>query len=478
MGKEVSSSRYQKRDFAAFESRLREETELLAAYFAGGRLSARQAVGGFELESWLIDAGGRAAPVNAAFLAALDDPLVVPELARFNVEINGRARPLTGDMLGAMHAALVDTWARCNATAAPLGAGLLMIGILPTATEQDFTLDHMSDMTRYRALNEQILRLRAGRPLTLDIQGRQRLRTFHGDVMLEAAATSFQIHLQVAPEAAVRFYNAALILSAPMVAVSANSPYLFGRDLWDETRIPLFEQAVSVCAPGEAACGAGRVTFGHRYLQDSLLECFQENLHDYRILLPELFDAPPGRFEHLRMHNGTIWRWNRPLIGLDDDGVAHLRIEHRVVPAGPSLIDTVANAALYYGLVHALAGAQPAPETRLGFAEAKANFYAAARDGLRANLTWLDGRPAPVRGLLADVLLPQAAAGLTALGIDAGDIDRYLGVIAARVKRGRNGAAWQRAFVEKHGPDMARLTRSYNARQREGAPVHEWGMEC
>lgn len=478
MGKEVSSSRYQKRDFLAFETRLRDETELLAARLADGRFSARHAVGGFELESWLIDADCRPAPINAEFLNVLNNPLVVPELARFNVEINGRARPLTGDMLNRMHTALADTWVRCNAAAGPLDASLLMIGILPTATEQDFNLDQMSDMTRYHALNEQVLRLRAGRPLTLDIQGRQRLRTFHGDVMLESATTSFQIHLQVAPQSAVRYYNAALILSAPMIAATANSPFLFGRDLWDETRIPLFEQAVSVCAPGDTACGANRVSFGHHYVQDSLLECFQENLHDYRILLPELFEAPPERFEHLRLHNGTIWRWNRPLIGFDDDGRPHLRIEHRAVPAGPSLVDTVANAALYYGLVHALAAMNPAPETQLSFDRAKANFYAAARDGLRATISWLDGKPLPVRNLLADELLPRAATGLADLGIDAGDIERYLGVIEARVKRGRNGAAWQRAFVEKHGADMTQLTRSYAARQREGAPVHEWGLEC
>ena len=296
----------------------------------------------------------------------------------------------------------------------------------------------------------------------------------HENVMLESATTSFQIHLQLTQETAARFYNASLIVSAPMVAVAANSPYLFGYDLWDETRIPVFEQAVSI-SPDEAA-RSNRVSFGRGYVRESLIECYLENLEHHCILLPMVREEPPDRFWHLRLHNGTLWRWNRPLIGFDVDGTPSLRVEHRVVPAGPSLIDTISNAALYYGLVQDLGAATPAPEEQLSFDLARSNFYAAARYGLQASLAWLDGHSVSAQDLLRDELLPRARRGLHSLHVAADDINLYLGVIQGRLETGRNGAAWQRAYVAKHGRDMAALTRAYRDGARSGAPVHEWAV--
>jgi len=290
--------------------------------------------------------------------------------------------------------------------------------------------------------------------------------------MLESAATSFQLHLQMDQRGAVRAYNAAIVLSAPMVAVSANSPYLFGYDLWDETRIALFEQAVSVCT--DESCSEARVTFGHGYARNSLLECFIENRERYPVLLPETLDADPALFSHLRLHNGTIWRWNRPLVGFDRDGRPHLRIEHRVIPSGPSLIDAMANAALFFGLACELSHAPEAPEARLGFMQAKENFYAAARHGLRARVRWLNGNEVDLQSLLRDELVPLARRGLQAQAIDPDDIELYMGVIEARLRNGRNGSAWQRAYVTKHGRDMRALAAAYRERQRGGKPVHEW----
>jgi hypothetical protein len=246
--------------------------------------------------------------------------------------------------------------------------------------------------------------------------------------------------------------------------------------LWDETRIPLFEQAVSICPPGEKNCPPVRVTFGEKYVQQSLMECFRENLQDHSILMPELCDDAPAKLTHLRLHNGTIWRWNRPLIGFDDNGTPHLRIEHRVMPAGPSLIDTIANAALFFGLVQALATDAEPPESRLTFEQARANFYAAARHGLRARISWLDGREVPVHELLQHDLLPRARRGLQALEISSEDIDLYLGVIEARIKLGCNGAEWQRRYVKKHGAGMKELLTAYVVNQQHGAPVHEWDI--
>jgi gamma-glutamyl:cysteine ligase YbdK (ATP-grasp superfamily) len=470
MGEEIATHSFSRADFDRYHARLVRETTLLGEWIGHGRFPPCRPVGGYEVETCLIDAHGRPAPVNEAFLARVAREDIVPELARFNVEINTPPRLLEGTALGQMEENLRHTWAHCNAIAQEIGAEMLMIGILPTLAEGDLTLANMSRQERYRALNEQVFRLRHGRPITLDIEGTDHLQTRHRDVMLESAATSFQIHVQVSPGRAAHFYNLAVALSAPMVAVTANSPFLFGRDLWDETRIPLFEQSVDV-----ADCRAApRVTLGRDYVHGSLLECFEENVEEYAVLLPALKDTPPESFVHVRLHNGTIWRWNRPLVGFDAEGRPHLRIEHRVVPAGPSLVDTIANAALFFGLIEGLRQREPPLYAAIPFTAARANFYEAARHGLRADLAWAGGRTTPVRALLKEELLPCAREGLAALGLAREDIAHYLDVIEARLATGRNGAAWQRAFVARHGRDMQALTLAYRDRQRAGAPVHEW----
>jgi len=321
-----------------------------------------------------------------------------------------------------------------------------------------------------------VLRLRDGHPLDIDIQGRESLQMQHGDVMFESAATSFQLQFQVELEAAARFYNAAHIISAPMVALAANSPYLFGRDLWAETRIPLFEQSVSLGGHGKPGSKTSRVTFGAAYVEESVFECFERNAQHYPVLLPALSDEPVEALCHLRLHNGTIWRWNRPLIGFDDMGEPHLRLEHRVVPAGPTVIDAIANAAMFFGLNTALAGMDSAAEKRLDFETARANFYTAARDGLDARITWLDGHEVALLDLLQQELLPMARQGLSDLGLDEHDSNRFLDVIDGRLATGVNGATWQRRYVAANGPDMLGLTKAYVARQRQGKPVHEWSL--
>jgi gamma-glutamyl:cysteine ligase YbdK (ATP-grasp superfamily) len=302
--------------------------------------------------------------------------------------------------------------------------------------------------------------------LRVRIDGHDRLELLHEDVMLEAATTSFQVHLQTPLEQAVRHYNAAQILSAPMVALAANSPFLFGKQLWDETRVPLFEQAVDTREER-------RVTFGAGYLEHSPLEGFIDNLRRFPVLLPVAFATGEGRFCHLRLHNGTIWRWNRLLLGLDD-AEPHLRIEHRVMAAGPSIPDMIANAALFLGAAHSLALADIAPETRLPFASARANFYRAARDGLRAQIVWLDGKPIAITTLLREELIPQACAGLDRLGIDPNESRHYLDIIRARLDSGQNGAVWQKTYLARHGRDFVRLTAAYLEHQHSGKPVHEW----
>lgn len=471
MGQEIADTRFSDEDFARFGRCLAQETQRARQAYANGEFAQGGCVAGFELEAWLIDRNFYPVGCNQAFLARLNDPLVVPELSRFNIELNGTPQRLHGDALSTLEDELAATWNRCLHTAHEEEATVVAIGTLPTLREADLTLASMSPLKRYAALNRQVLDARGGRPLALDIDGRERLRTTHADVMLEAATTSFQVHLQVPASEAARYLNASMLLSAPLVALAANSPFLFERTLWHETRIPLFEQAVD-CG-GEAHPERRRVTFGSGYATADPTHCFAENVAHYPVLLPLQSDAPPHTYPHLRLHNGTIWRWNRMLIGFGSGGEPHLRIEQRVMPAGPSIIDMIANAAFYYGVVKVLATRATAPESTLSFGAARENFYRAARDGLDARVDWLEGRHGSIADLLEHELLPLAHEGLAQLDIARDDIERYLDVIALRLRMRRNGAAWQLAHHTKHR-DFFRLTADYLEHQRSGMPVHEW----
>jgi len=473
MGQEIPRSHFSTHDFDAFNQRLRMETDYLQSCFTENRFSCLHYTGGFEVEAWLVDRkNALPAAVNEEFLLRFNNPNVVSELALFNVEFNVHPQLLKGNAVQLLHDDLSLTWKKSRAIACEMCADLMIIGIHPGVRDEDLTLENMSHSKRYDALNKRVLAMRHGQPLKLDIHGREHLDSVHYDVMLEAAATSFQIHLQVRPEKAVRAFNAARIVSAPLIAISANAPYVFGHDLWDESRIPLFEQAVDV---GEKQ--NKRVTFGYDYVEDSLFECFQENLECYPVLLPMCdTDEPVENLTHLRLHNGTIWRWNRPLVDYDDDGNLHLRIENRVVPAGPTITDMLANATFFWGLVRALADNKQAPERLLPFPIVRQNFYNAAHYSLESSMQWLDGESYLVKDLVHNQLIPLAREGMQELGVDAGDYNYYLDIILGRISSGQNGACWQRKWVSQHGNDMRLLSRAYLQRQNSGLPVHEWDI--
>lgn len=467
MGQEIEQSQFSNADYEQFESRLGSETAYLRELFARKQLSQRGPVSGFEIEAWLINNKGLPVAKNQQFLEALADPMVVHELSQFNIELNVEPEALKGRVFSRMQQNLEKTWEHCREIARQLETDIVMIGILPSIADGDLTLANMTRSNRYRALNEQVMRLRNGIPLHLDIHGREKLQADHFDVMLESAATSFQIHLQTPLAESVRLFNRAIMLSAPMVAVSANSPYLFGHELWNETRIPLFEQAVEC---GELA--HRRVSFGDQYIQHSLFESFLENLHDYPVLVPNWSSEPPEKLSHLRFHNGTIWRWNRPLLGFDEDGTPHLRIEHRVVPAGPSIVDSIANAAFFYGMLYGLE--DDSGPSALPFNLARENFYLCARDGLRALVNWPQSNSNSIRQILLEILLPAAHEGLAALGIETAERDYYLGVIETRIGSEQNGAEWQRRWIRENGRNMQALTLRYLNLQNSGLPVAEW----
>jgi hypothetical protein len=478
MGEEITYSRFVKADYQQYEKHLRQETNLLAAWFDNHSLSKKEPVAGYELEAWLIDDNASPCPRNEAFLEHANNPYLFPELAKFNIELNVDPQPFNKNLLSDFDKQLHLLWQECKQKSKGIGCNMLGIGILPTLTNNDLSLNNISSLDRYRALNEQVLRQRKGKTISLNINGNEHLEVSHRDVMLEAASTSLQIHLQTPQDKAVRYYNASMVLSPPLVAIGANAPFMFNKDLWYETRIPVFEQSVDIGGIGGAASGPiHRVTFGSQYARDSLFECFSENLEHYPVLLPVSYDSEPETLNYLRLHNGTIWRWNRPLIGFDDDGTPHLRIEHRTMSSAASMVDNIANIAFYYGLVEYYATCTTPPESALTFAETRDNFYRSAQIGLNHRLLWSDGNRYTIQDLVLSRLLSEAETGLSRLGISDPDRSYYLGIIESRIESGQTGSQWQRKFVELNGRDMRQLTKSYYHNQQYNKPVHEWDFE-
>lgn len=474
MGQEIQTTAYRESDFRHFRQRLSQETELLARMAQQNAVSESPPVAGFEIEAWLLHDDMQAAALNEAYLRSFNNPMAGPELAKFNVELNTPPWALTGNALSLLHQNLEATWRQAEQHARRMDLHLLMIGTLPTLRQRQLNLGNMSNMNRYRALNRQVLENRR-KPIVLDICGREHLRVEHHDVMLEAATTSFQLHIQCPFSVAHHVYNASIQASAAMVALCANAPYLFGKDLWAETRIPMFEQAIALGGYRGAAEGPlHRVSFGSDYARHSILECFVENLRHFPVLLPEAFDDDAAAFSHLRLHNGTIWRWNRALVGFDDDGTPHIRIEHRVPAAGPTVLDAIANAAFFYGLVKNLADQRAEGRAELAFAQAKDNFYQAARHGLDSHVVWFGGHKQRLAALIQNELLPRAETGLALLGIDDGDAKVYLDIIRQRLAKQQTGSDWQRRFIKANPGDFAGLTRLYLQHQQSGAAVANW----
>jgi hypothetical protein len=476
MGREIDTTDFFDEDFKEFEKRLRNESRILRDWFDTESFEETEGHCGFELEAWLVDQNLDPYPQNEEFLQRVNNPLVVPELAKFNIEINSTPHPIRGNFLSVMQDELSQVWGLCERHAQDMKGGILGIGIHPKISNKMLTMENMSSLRRYSALNQQVLKLRQGKPLKLNIEGRDSLKIEHRDVMLEATTTSLQIHLQVSQSLAARHYNIAQILSAPMIAVSANSPFLFGKELWDETRIPVFEQSVEVASfrdcHGEMV---GRVHFGTGFLRKSLFEAFLENLDGFPVLLPLVTDDDPNWLNHLRLHNGTIWRWNRPLIGLDPHGKPHLRIEHRVIPSGPSITDTIANIAFFIGLDRYFIFHEDPLEAGFIFEDVKNNFYSAARDGFRAKIKWKDDKFLSMQSLLLEILLPAAKKGLLAAEIDKSDVAFYIDdVMVNRIRSMRNGADWQKAFISKNGKNFHEMIGAYHENQKQNIPVHLW----
>jgi CBS domain-containing protein len=444
---------------------------------------------GAEQEMFLIDEAWRPARGVLQVLERLrEDPHYTTELGQFQLEVNCDPQLLAGDGISKLHAQLDLLVERARAAAREVGMNVVLMGILPTMQKGDLGLDSMVPSARYMQLNKIVTALRGGK-FQVSIKGLDELVLDHDSVMIEACNSSFQVHLQVSPDEFARMYNLSQVLAAPLMAVSANSPLVFNRRLWAETRIALFRQAVdtrnqrSVLRETEA-----RVSFGTRWVRKSIVEIFKEDIARFRALVgTELDEAPMDllargqlpQLKALRLHNGTIYRWNRPCVGIHD-GKAHLRIENRLMPAGPSTLDEIANAAFWAGMMIEIGAREHDITRRIDFDQAGANFYTAAREGITSHFTWLDGEDVTARELVLERLIPLAEAGLRRQGTDDSDIRRYLGVVEERVRTARTGARWQMSSWNSLR-DRATLSERATAivaatvqRQLTGRPVAEW----
>ncbi len=440
---------------------------------------------GAEQELFLVDSSYRAAPVSIQVLEAVADPHFTTELASFNLEVNLDPLDVGADTLGRLEHQLDELLAKAYAAAAEVGVDVVMIGILPTLEKADLAIENMAPVPRYFALADAYRRLRGG-DFEIQIKGRDYLTITQDSVMAEACNTSFQLHLQVEPASFARLYNIAQALAGPTLAAASNSPMFLGKRLWRETRIALFQQAVDTRRGSHRRQQQPRVSFGERWLEESVLEIFREDIARFRLLVStEIEEDPFAALERgeapalkaLCLHNGTIYRWNRACYGISN-GRPHLRIENRILPSGPTVIDEVANAALWFGALKALDDELGDVREHMSFDAVKENFLAAARLGPRAQLQWLGDASLPANELISSELVPRARSGLEALGIRDGD--RYLDVIEERMQSRRTGCQWLLDSLNTmHGgatmtERTACLTAATIANQKEGKPVHTW----
>jgi hypothetical protein len=469
MGEEIHRENFEQADYEAFQQRLVEETSWLRSLFAEGAFDNSTRQLGYELELCLADQQGNPSCTNTQVIDATANPLFTTELARFNMEINGNVFPYREDVFSRIEADLAALFRQAEDAARDLGSQIGMFGVFPSvALEHLDPAKYMTGLHRYKLLNRQLLNMR-GQAIRLHLDGEERLEVEKQDVMLEALATSLQIHTQVPFDEIVPTYHAGLWSSMLILAATANSPLVLGKCCWQESRIGIFKQSVDTRNPQEIEDHVvPRVHFGKGYIS-SLLDLFEDNFY-YSPVLPEVLDRPIEDLHHLALHNGTIWRWVRPIIARNKDGSYHLRLELRVVPSGPTLIDTIANLVFYVALTEGLKtlGGQL---TELPFKTLESDFYRAAREGLGCSVHWPDGQLMPLPKILVERALPLARAALVSAGIEDGD--RWLDIIEARVKAGATGASWIAKHWKQHG-DGARLVCDYIAQAKTNQPVHLW----
>ncbi|MEV6398284.1 glutamate-cysteine ligase family protein [Streptomyces sp. NPDC051907] len=492
MGRDVPALVFTRDDRRRYRNKMQKCLDAFAQMLREARFEFERPQVGLEIELNLVAPDGSPSMRNTDVLASIADPAWDSELGRFNLEINIPPRRLTAGGPDSWEGEIRDALNHAEERAAAVGAHLIMVGILPTLRQGDVGEAALSEDPRYRLLNEQVFAAR-GEDLRLAVDGVDRLRTYADTITPEAACTSTQFHLQVSPDEFADYWNAAQAIAGVQVALAANSPFLFGKELWAETRIPLFEQATDTRPEEIKVQGVRpRVWFGERWI-NSVFDLFEENVRYFPALLPLCDEEDPRErldggdtpeLGELTLHNGTIYRWNRPVYAVTHDK-PHLRVENRVLPAGPTVADTLANGAFYYGLTRALVDEERPVWSRMSFSAAEDNLHNGARHGIEARVYWPGMGEVPVTELVLRRLLPLAHQGLERSGMDAAWREPLLGVIEQRCVTARNGAVWQAEMfhhiddtthVDRHEA-LRRMTRQYIDYMHLNAPVHTWPVE-
>ncbi len=446
---------------------------------------------GAEQEFCLIDKHYKPAIKANEVLQHLDHPSFTTELAQFNIEANLAPQAFKADCFAKLENELNSLLAKLEPVCKDLEIDYLLTGILPTLRKFDLTLKHITPLDRYYALAEAISKMR-GKAYELHLKGYDELNLKFDSVMLEACNTSFQVHLQVRPDEFVDQYNIAQLLAAPTLAVGSNSPMLFGKRLWHETRIALFQKSVDTRITNEHIRDRSpRVTFGNRWLKGSVLELFKEDISRFRVMLmTDQEDQSQQEFEQgitpklkaLSIHNSTVYRWNRPCYGISPNGKPHLRIENRILPSGPTVLDEMANTAFWLGTMNGFKDHYQDIPNLIDFDQVKSNFYSAATHGMNTKIRWLNGQRLSLNELILKELLPIAKEGLAKNKVGADDIDKYLGVIEERVASNQNGTNWVLNSYSHLAKDATKeeillsITSSMLKNQQAKVPVSRWPL--
>ncbi|WP_111656206.1 hypothetical protein [Isoalcanivorax indicus] len=479
MGGSTQRQDYTDEDYLRFAHRVRTQLALLAGKLKSGQLDHGPCTLGAELELYLTDDTFCPMGQNKALLALINDPHLQLELNRFNLEYNLDPLPAAGAPFRHMATTVQQALAMLNEHARQLNGRVLAVGILPTLQRADFD-GCMTDEARYHALARGLRDIR-GEPFRIHIEAPEGVvELCSDDVSLEGANTSWQVHLRVPARDFADWYNAIQMVTPLALGMAGNSPLLFGQSLWEETRIALFRQSIDSRGSRHPRWRPpARVAFGEGWVRDSAWELFASSVALYPPILPECSDAPDDALQELRLHQGTVWLWNRPVFDPVEGG--HLRIEMRALPAGPTGADMAATTAFLIGAANSLRPRMRELTAALPFRYAEYNLVAAAREGLSARLVW----PCKTQIELFDrrlddivrELLPASREGLLALGVHADEADQQLALIQARLESGQTGSRWLRAGFHALGGDehaASALLAQYAQHQADGAPVHTW----
>lgn len=493
MGIEIDNTSFDPEDFQAFTSRLEENLAALSGLVEKPGFAQGPASLGAELEMYIVDADGNPLHANQEIAAAADDPQLTVELNRYNLEYNLSPFEISEEAFAATEREINERLAHLRNVAAAQGGRIVPIGILPTLHQSDFGSHCVTDRRRYHALVNQLIQRRGGQ-FRIDINGQDPLKLDMADITLEGANTSFQVHYRVDPAKYADTFNAIQLVTPLAVAIGANSPTLFGHSLWHETRIPLFKQSIDTRYVDRYSWNEpARVSFGQGWARRGAAELFREVVRIYPPLLPVCAAQSPAQelalgltpsLAELRLHQSTVWLWNRPIY--DDVGGGQLRIEMRALPAGPTPVDMVANAAFLIGLAEGIRPHINELLPAIPFGIAEYNFYRGAQHGLGAKLVWPElgqsgYREQPVCSII-ERMLPLAQRGLDAIGVSREESSRYLGVIETRLSRRQTGAIWQQKMLEKLKQRMSldaalhELLEVFISHSLDNQPVAEWEL--